>query len=502
MQKVAPSPVQLAVMAVFALSCFGLLLFLWVSFGGSVPLEAKGYRMNIMLPQAQQLATRADVTISGVNVGTVVALTPARSGQTIATLQLQARYAPARTDMRAILRAKSLLGETYVELTPGSRSAPAVPDGGTLGAAQVTPSVQLDEIYRAFNPQTRAALQTWLQASAAGVNEQGPALNAALGELDPFVADLEAATATLQSQDGGIGALVSNAGVTLDALTDRAHQLRDLVSVARASFGATAAASPQLAATFSTLPTFEQRSQTALQRLDAFAADGSPLLDQLAPDEQALTPTLDALRNLSPGLRQLLADIGPLTAVSARGLPALDGVLANLAPLLGALSPVLRNLDPLLAYGDLYQPELEALFANGAAISEATLPTTTEFPGSTTTLHYLRALLGPLNPSTFALQSQRDGSARANAYAAPGAFSDLAGGLQTLDTSSCARPTPGISGPPNADVTGETLALITALDIAGSGSNGTVAAPACKGQPAQSIDGLTSTFPHLTAAAQ
>jgi virulence factor Mce-like protein len=501
-QKVAPSAIQLAVMAVFALSCFGLLLFLWVSFGGSVPLEAKGYRMNIILPQAQQLATRSDVTISGVDVGTVIALTPASSGETIATLQLQARYAPARTDMRAILRAKSLLGETYVELTPGSRSAPAVPDGGSLGAAQVTPSVQLDEIYRTFNPQTRAALQSWLQASAAGVNGQGAALNAALGELDPFVADLQAATATLQSQDGGVGALVSNAGVTFDALTERAHQLRDLVSVARATFGATAAASPQLAAAISTLPTFEQRSQTAFRRLDEFASDGSPLLTQLAPAEQALTPTLRGLRSLSPSLRQLLAGLGPLTAAAARGLPAVNGVLADLAPLLGALSPVLRNLDPLLAYGDLYQPEVEALFANGAATSEAALPTSTEFPGSTITLHYLRALLGPLNPSTFALQSQRDGSARANAYATPGAFNRLAHGLETLDPSNCARPTPGVSGPPNAEVTQETLGLITALAVAGSGSNGNVAAPACAGQPAQSFEGLTSTFPHLTAAPQ
>ncbi len=237
MQKLAPSVVQLAVMAVFALSCFGLLLFLWISFGGSVPLEAKGYRVNIVVPQALQLATRADVTISGVDVGTVVALTPTRRGETVATLQLQAPYAPARTDMRAILRAKSLLGETYVELTPGNRSAPAVPEGGSLGAGQVTPSVQLDEIYRTFDPRTRAALQSWLQASAAGLNGQGPALNAALGELDPFVADLQAATATLQSQDGAVGALVSNAGVVFDALTQRAHQLRDLVGVARATFG-------------------------------------------------------------------------------------------------------------------------------------------------------------------------------------------------------------------------------------------------------------------------
>ena len=317
MQTRAPSVGRLAIIAVFALSCLGLLLFLWLSFGGSIPLEAKGYRFSIIVPQAEQLATQADVRISGVDVGTVVALAPTSNGATAATIQLQPRYAPARADMRAILRAKSLLGETYVELTPGSRGAPAIPEGGTLGAAQVSQSVQLDEIYRTFDPRTRAALQAWLQASAAGLNGQGAALNAALGELDPFVADLQAVTATLQSQHGAVGALVSNTGIVFDSLTQRAHQLRGLVSGAQATFGATAAAGPQLAATFSTLPTFEQRSQTAFARLDQFASDGSPLLTQLAPAEQALTPTVQGLRGLSPSLRRLLAGLGPLTSASA-----------------------------------------------------------------------------------------------------------------------------------------------------------------------------------------
>ena len=43
MQKQAPSVFQLATIAGFALSCFGILLFLWVAFGGPTPLKAKGY---------------------------------------------------------------------------------------------------------------------------------------------------------------------------------------------------------------------------------------------------------------------------------------------------------------------------------------------------------------------------------------------------------------------------------------------------------------------------
>ena len=48
-------------MVAFALSCFGLLLFLWLSFGGPVPLKPKGYRVNVAFPEATNLGLEADV---------------------------------------------------------------------------------------------------------------------------------------------------------------------------------------------------------------------------------------------------------------------------------------------------------------------------------------------------------------------------------------------------------------------------------------------------------
>ena len=66
MVKSAPSFGRIAVMVVFALSCFGLLLFLWLAFGGPIPLKPKGYRFDVSFSEATQLAVEADVRISGV----------------------------------------------------------------------------------------------------------------------------------------------------------------------------------------------------------------------------------------------------------------------------------------------------------------------------------------------------------------------------------------------------------------------------------------------------
>src|SRR5690349_17672820 len=120
MQKLAPSLGRILVMVLFALSCFGLLLFLWLSFGGPIPLKPKGYEVKVAFPEATTLATEADVRIAGVSVGKVRKLEVDRgANRTMATLELDKAYAPLHVDAHAILRQKTLLGETYVELTPG-----------------------------------------------------------------------------------------------------------------------------------------------------------------------------------------------------------------------------------------------------------------------------------------------------------------------------------------------------------------------------------------------
>ncbi len=176
MQKQAPTLGRILVMAGFALSCFGLLLYLWISFGGSTPLKPKGYQFHAYFPEAAQLAQQADVRISGVPVGKVVKLELGPGNTTDATLQLDERYAPIPRDARAILRQKTLLGETYVELTPGNKSGGLLAEGGALHASQVQRTVELDEIFRSLDEQTRRDFQVWMQSTAAGLERPRPGL--------------------------------------------------------------------------------------------------------------------------------------------------------------------------------------------------------------------------------------------------------------------------------------------------------------------------------------
>src|SRR3954471_6884215 len=155
MVKDAPSLGKIAAMVLFALSCLGLLLFLWLAFGGPVPLKPKGYRFHTSFAEAGQLSTEADVRISGVPVGKVKTIeADKKTGRADVTIQLDAKYAPLPADAKAILRQKTLLGETYVELTPGTRHARMIPENGRLAASRVSPTVELDEILSAFDKPT------------------------------------------------------------------------------------------------------------------------------------------------------------------------------------------------------------------------------------------------------------------------------------------------------------------------------------------------------------
>ncbi len=101
-------------------------------------------------------------------------------------LQIDPKYAPRPADTRAILRQKTLLGETYVELSAGNASGPMLHDGAQLPQAQVAKTVQLDQILDTFDPKTRRAFETWMQDDGIAFTNRGQDFNDAIAELYPF----------------------------------------------------------------------------------------------------------------------------------------------------------------------------------------------------------------------------------------------------------------------------------------------------------------------------
>jgi phospholipid/cholesterol/gamma-HCH transport system substrate-binding protein len=433
MSKRAPSTAQLLVIAGFALSCFGILLFLWITFGGPTPFKAKTYQIKIPFNEATQLAEQSDVRISGVSVGKVQTIEEAPDGQrALATVDVEDQYAPIPAGTRAILRTKTLLGETYVELTPGNAKGPQLHDGSTLPVANVAESVQLDEIFRTFNPRTRAAFQEWMQESAAGIEGQGQGFSNAIAEFEPTFTEFDRLFRVLDTQRLAVRQLFSNGAVAFRALRGREGQLADLIRTSNAVFQTTAARDHDIEALFRAFPTFEDESRLTLDRLKTFALNTDPLMRQLVPAAEQLSPTLIAFARLAPQAKGLFEGLEPVIDRASTGFPALRKLFRDeFPPLLRALDPFLRNLNPILTGLGLYKHEVTSVLANTAAATNAT-----HLNAAGKQIHYLRAL-GPFGPESLATFPQRTTTNRNSAYSQPLSAKRLGRGLLNFATRQC-----------------------------------------------------------------
>ena len=456
METRPPTLVQMLVAVGFALSCFALLLFLWIAFGGPIPLKPESYRVQVPFGEATQLVVESDVRISGVSVGKVKEIELDESGSAVATLEIDDEYAPIPENAQAILRQKTLLGETYVELTPGSPGNPTesdedldaqvgssdtdsdgtgfVPEGGTLDPGQVSEAVQLDEIFRTFDEETRTAFQVWMQEVAVALKGRGADLSASLGNLEPFAAEANELLTVLDSQRLATRQFVRNTGEVFEALSERKGQLQGLIRNTEAVFSTTAERNEDLQAAFVALPTFLDESRLTLQRLEKFSTDTDPLIQQLRPVAAELTPTLIDLGRLAPELEGFFNGLLPAALASKRGFEALQDVLSDQLPsVLTRLDPWMDQVIPIVQTIYDYRREVTALVANTSA---ATNGFNRGAESQNQAVRYLRTV-SPLSPETLAAYPERLKTNRTNPYVAPGGYENLTSALESFTTSHC-----------------------------------------------------------------
>ena len=392
----------------FALSCFALLLFLWVTFGGPIPFKPQSYRFSADFPEAITLSKEADVRLGGVSVGKVKSLELSdEEDATRAVIEIDPRYAPISSDARAILRQKTLLGETYVELTSGTQVDPQesseleesenetaqtgstdtdvgelsgddavepIEEGGHLEDTQVQEQVQIDEIFQALDKETRQSFQLWMKNAGIAIDGRGLDLNDAFGNLGPFSEDATDVLGTLRRQEQALRDVVRNTGTVFEALTAREQELAGAVVGSNRTFRALASRDESLAETFQILPTFQIESRLTLERLEKFARKAGPLFRDLRPVARDLSPTLRDLRRLAPNLRRLFKNLDPLITASLTGLPALRSFLRELRPVMVALDPFLANLNPIVRYLDFYKAIAGDFLANPSSATSGALP--------------------------------------------------------------------------------------------------------------------------------
>ena len=379
MIKKSPTLPQLAAMALFTLSVFALLLWLWIAFGGPIPLKPQSYRAKAAFPEAALLVQESEVRKAGVVIGKVKSKELADGGQRVlAEFEIEPDFAPIPRNTRAILRQKSLLGETYIELTPGDRSSGNLPDGGRLRDSQVEETVEVDEFLRIFDPQTREYFQDWMrEAGIAFGGDYARDFSDSLGNLAPFAEAGTDLLKPLDEQEIALRRLIRDTGRVVGAASEQEGALRGLVVNGNRAFGALASRDEALAETFQVLPTFERETRLTMARLERFARNTDPLVRLLREPADDLAPTIRDLGDLAPDLERLFRAIDPLIDAGETGVPAAERYIRGIEPVLESAHLFLAELNPVLAYLQFNRSLLEPSSPTAQARSGRTSPAAT-----------------------------------------------------------------------------------------------------------------------------
>ena len=118
------------------------------------------------------MALNSPVRIAGVEVGKVIS--SERDGNaTTVSFTVGDAGRPIHTDAFAAIRPRIFLeGNFFIELDPGSPSAPDMDGGATIPISRTSTAVQLDEILTALQSPTRADLSRFLEGYGTAFNAQ------------------------------------------------------------------------------------------------------------------------------------------------------------------------------------------------------------------------------------------------------------------------------------------------------------------------------------------
>jgi phospholipid/cholesterol/gamma-HCH transport system substrate-binding protein len=364
------------------------------------------------------------VTIAGVEVGLIGGV-QLEHGQAVVSMDIFKKYAPVYRNATVLLRPRTPLKDMYLALDPGTASAGALPEGGTLGIASTQPDIDVDQILSSLDADTRTYLLLLLSGGAQAFNGKGAtasspsaataaALAADFKRFAPLDRSALNFTKLLSQRSSNLRSAIHNLDLVASSLGGVDTQLASLVKASDTNFQAISSQDQQLSQGISLLPGALQQTSSTLNKVQQFAAVSGPALKQLEPFARDLGPALKALRPLAkqttpviekqlepfasnPGIRKLAQTLAPAAESLAKAAPALSGSFSVLNKLVNTLAYQKSGGEPSYLYwGAWLAHNLDSL----TSLQDAEGPIIQgQFLASCPSLNLLEVALQPGTPS-------------------------------------------------------------------------------------------------------
>jgi phospholipid/cholesterol/gamma-HCH transport system substrate-binding protein len=262
------------------------------------------------------------------------------------------------------IRTKTLVGENYVELDPGSPKAGPLGDNGVLPLAQAGEAVQLDEILSGLDDRTRKAIQANLDSLGGGFGERGAQLSRLFGTTPVTLKNVQELSDLLGDQKPQLAKMVDQTGQVLQAFANRTADVRNLAVQGQRTAAAAASRDAQIGATLAQLPDTLRQLEETSAKLGRVSRRSTPVTADLRvamASLPAVTKRLEASANAGRELFDVLPSVSRRADPMLAKLKDFSGATKDAVPSVDAL---MRNLNPALRYLKPHARDIGTVWAN------------------------------------------------------------------------------------------------------------------------------------------
>ncbi len=342
----------------FTAGAIGIVVLILFAYGAYTKFAnpfASKFTIHAVFSSANGLNPNSLVRIAGVNVGRVssVSTLPGckRGGTTTSqcqaadvTMQIDPQGLPLHQDATFAIRPRIFLeGNFFVDVAPGSPSAPIAKNGHTFPITRGTEPVQFDQALDSLQYNTRQSLQLLLGGYGTAVSKGGSAYNESIKYwLPAYEYSAIVAHDALGLQPHDLSNWISAQGTVAGALDAHPQQLESLITDFNTTANAFARQNVALSNAVSDLPKTLSAATPAFDALDAAFPPLEKLSTALIPGVRSAGPTIDASLPFIHQLRLLVqpSELRGLASDLSVTVPALAKLTEETIPfMLGEVRP-------------------------------------------------------------------------------------------------------------------------------------------------------------------
>ena len=328
--------------------------------------QSGSYKVRAIFDDASFAVPGEQVRIAGAPVGSIASLdvcvahtaacAAGTQNKAAVTLEIDdARFTPFHANATCAIRPQSLIGEMYVDCTPGTATAPTLtrittgPGKGTyyLPVTRTRSPVDFDIAQDIYREPVTQRLAIILNELGTGLAARGSDLNAVIHRADPALANTDQVLKILANQNHALAKLATDSAAVLTPLAHQRRALADFIVQANTTATASATRASDISKSIQLLPAFLRQLKPLMVDLGTLADQGTPLASELGNSAQALGREFTELTPFAKAARNALIDLGA-TAQQSQGSLVATIPLANRLGNLGTqLQPAATELDKL-----------------------------------------------------------------------------------------------------------------------------------------------------------